>query len=220
MSTETRLDETRLEGVSSHETNTLIIDTTEKIEEIEDDTIKRNQDYDDAYTAETNETSSESSTESNEEIPNGSYSDFTMETFREALVARKKRHGTDHITVTHTLHNMGMYLCEKGEYDEAIQYFSQELNILQNKFKSFTVQGQEQHMIDKKSVDDLCGTLLNVGNIYRKKNSLRFAIKCYSEALSTYTSLGYTEDHKSVKVARRIVGRMQRQLRLENLPCK
>ena len=139
-----------------------------------------------------------------------------MDIFHEALKSHKKKHGSEHTTVTRTLHSMGLYLCEQGIYDEAITYFFEELNILQKKFKTFTVDGQQQHMIDKKSADDLCGALLNVGNIYRKKKSLHFAIECYAEALSTYTSLGYTEDHHCIKVARRIVGRMQRQLRIQS----
>lgn len=207
----------RLEAANGYETETLLTGFEETVNNVEDNLSKGNRDNNEACTLETHETFSLSSNESSEDTPNGSYTDPTMETFLDALVARKKRHGPEDISVTHILHNIGMYLCEKGEYDAAINYFSQELNILQNKFKSCVVEGQEQHMIDKKSADDLCGALLNVGNIFRKKNSLRFAIECYSEALKTYTLLGYTESHQNIKVARRIVGRMQRQLRLENV---
>ena len=93
-----------------------------------------------------------------------------MDIFHEALKSHKKKHGSEHTTVTRTLHSMGLYLCEQGIYDEAITYFFEELNILQKKFKTFTVDGQQHHMIDQESIGNLCDTLLNVINIYRKKN--------------------------------------------------
>eukprot|EP00586_Coscinodiscus_wailesii_P014328 CAMPEP_0172511292 /NCGR_PEP_ID=MMETSP1066-20121228/235249_1 /TAXON_ID=671091 /ORGANISM="Coscinodiscus wailesii, Strain CCMP2513" /LENGTH=165 /DNA_ID=CAMNT_0013290603 /DNA_START=139 /DNA_END=639 /DNA_ORIENTATION=+ len=123
--------------------------------------------------------------------------------FKEALQIEKQKFGIEHHTFTDTIQHMAIVYRDNRKYDDAMVCLQWKLKVLI---------GQSTRPGREKAVE-IAATFTIMGNIQRRRNNMKDAIKYYMKAVQIFKSIGYRHDHPHMCILARLITRSDRYLK-------